>query len=221
MTKRILVWLLAVLALCALPHAVPAAPPASPQGQQGVRHCLEGFWTAQIPQEQIVIQFQGGRYAYFLNDQPIEEGTFAYFPDGRLQFQVTAGKNAGQRGENRIDMQGQSFSIYGPNGSCVTFTRMAAPQPQPGPGATPLEGRWISARSGPVRFGYVFSNGRKFIYSRNGVPLSSGTFEMTPRQIIFRHDSGQTVSFRYQLWDNRLDIFTSEDPNVDPITFVR
>ena len=44
---------------------------------------------------------------------------------------------------------------------------------------------------------------------------------MTSRQIIFRHDSGQTASFRYQIWDNRLDIFTSEDPNVDPITFVR
>ena len=88
---------------------------------------------------------------------PAEEGTFAYLPDGRLQFQVTAGKNAGQRGENRIDMQGQSFSMHDPSGSCVTFTRMAAPQTQPGPGVTPLEGRWICANPGPVIFSYVFS----------------------------------------------------------------
>jgi hypothetical protein len=223
MTKRILAWLLAMLVLCAMPHAVPAASPASPQGLQGVQHVLEGIWTAQIPQEQMVFQFQGSRYASFLNGQPIEEGTFAYFPDGRLQFQVTAGKNAGQRGEHRIDMQGQSFSIYGPSGAFFTFTRMAAPQPQtqPGPGATPLEGRWIFARPGPVRFDYVFSGGREFIYSRNGAPLSSGTFQMGAYQITFRHDSGQTASFRYQLWDNRLVIFTSEDPNADPIPFVR
>ena len=133
-------------------------------------------------------------------------------------------KSAGQRIENlRIVMQGQSFSIHGPNGSCATFTRMAAPQPQtqPGPGATPLEGRWFFARPGPVSVGYVFSSGRKFVYLRTGAPLSSGTFQMTAYQITFRHDSGQTVSVGYQLYDNRLVIFTSEDPNNDPISFVR
>jgi len=42
-------------------------------------------------------------------------------------------------GENRIAMQGQSFSLYAPDGSCCTFTRMAAPQPQaqPAPQAAP------------------------------------------------------------------------------------
>ncbi|MBR5050457.1 MAG: hypothetical protein IKX75_03885 [Desulfovibrio sp.] len=223
MTKRTLACLLAMLVLCAMPHAVPVASPASPQGLQGVQHVLEGIWTAQIPQEQMVFQFQGSRYAFFLNGQPLEEGTFAYFPDGRLQFQVTAGRNAGQRGENRIVMQGQSFSLHGSNGAFFTFTRMAAPQPQtqPGPGATPLEGRWFFARPGPVSVGYVFSSGRKFVYLRNGAPLSSGTFQMTAYQITFRHDSGQTVSIGYQLYDNRLVIFTSEDPNNDPISFVR
>ena len=229
MTKRTLACLLAILVLCAMPHAVPAASPASPQGLQGVRHVLEGIWTAQIPQEQMVFQFQGSRYAFFLNGQPLEEGTFAYLPDGRLQFQVTAGKNAGQRGENRIVMQGQSFSLHGSNGAFFTFTRMAAPQPQtqPNPGATPREGRWIFASPGPVVFRYTFSNGKYFVYERNFAQLSSGTFEMTPYQIIFRHDSGQTVSLGYQLYDNRLviftskDSFTSEDPNNVPITFVR
>ena len=196
-------------------------PPLGPNGT-GQQSPLEGAWTAQIPQGQMVFQFQGGRYASFLNGQPIEEGTFAYFPDGRLQFQVTAGRNAGQRGENRIVMQGQSFSMYGPNGAFFTFTRMTAPQPQvqPGPGATPIEGRWIFARSGPVSFGYVFS-GSRFVYFINGAQQSSGTFQLTGYQITFRHDSGQTASFRYQLWDNRLVIFTSEDPNADPIPFVR
>ncbi len=225
MTKRILAWLLAVLALCAMPHAVPAASPDSTQDLQGVRHCLEGEWTAELPQEQMVFQFQGGRYAFFLNGQPLEEGTFAYFPDGRLQYQVTAGKNAGQRDEKRIVMQGQSFSMHDLDGSCATFTRMAAPQAQPGPGATPLEGRWIFARPGPVSFSYGFSSGKYFDYKRNGAELSSGTFQMTSYQITFRHDSGLTASFDYHHFDDitkeRFVIYTSEDPNVDPITFVR
>jgi len=228
MTKRILAWLLAMLVLCAMPHAVSAASPASPQGQQGVRHVLEGFWRAQIPQEQMVFQFQGDRYAFFLNGQPIEEGTFAYLPDGRLQYQITAGPSAGPQGVNRIVYQGQSFAMYRPNGSCITYQRQASqPQTQPGPGATPLEGRWISAGPGPVILRYVFSNGKYFVYERNGAKLSSGTFEMTAYQLIFRHDSGQTVILDYLLYDNRLLIFTSkdpipsEDPNNVPITFVR
>ena len=45
---------------------------------------------------------------------------------------------------------------------------VAPPQAQPGPGATPLEGRWIFARPGPVSFGYVFSNGKYFYCERNG-----------------------------------------------------
>ena len=74
---------------------------------------------------------------------------------------------------------------------------------------------------------YVFSNGKYFVYERNGAKLSSGTFEMTAYQFIFRHDSGQTVILDYLLYDNRLLIFTSkdpipsEDPNNVPITFVR
>ena len=222
MTKQTLACLLAFLVLCAMPHAVPAASPGSTQAQQGMRHVLEGKWTAVLPQEQMVFQFQGGRYAFFLNGQPIEEGAFVYVPDGRLQYQVTAGRNAGQRGENRIAMQGQSFSLYAPDGSCCTFTRMAAPQPQaqPGPGATPLEGRWIFARPGPVSFGYVFS-GSRFVYFINGAQQSSGTFQLTGYQITFRHDSGQTENVGYQLKGNRLVIFTSEDPNIDPIPFVR
>ena len=50
---------------------------------------------------------------------------------------------------------------------------------------------------------------------------------MTAYQLIFRHDSGQTVILDYLLYDNRLLIFTSkdpipsEDPNNVPITFVR
>ena len=141
MTKRILAWLLAMLVLCAMPHAVSAASPASPQGQQGVRHVLEGFWRAQIPQEQMVFQFQGDRYAFFLNGQPIEEGTFAYLPDGRLQYQITAGPSAGQQGVNRIVYQGQSFAMYRPNGSYITYQRQASqPQPQPGPAPPPSKG---------------------------------------------------------------------------------
>ncbi len=50
---------------------------------------------------------------------------------------------------------------------------------------------------------------------------------MTAYQLIFRHDAGQTVILDYLLYDNRLLIFTSEDPipsedpNNVPITFVR
>ena len=112
--------------------------------------------------------------------------------------------------------------MYGPNGAFFTFTRMTAPQPQvqPGPGATPIEGRWIFARSGPVSFGYVFS-GSRFVYFINGAQQSSGTFQLTGYQITFRHDSGQTENVGYQLKGNRLVIFTSEDPNIDPIPFVR
>ena len=71
----------------------------------------------------------------------IEEGAFVYVPDGRLQYQITAGPSAGQQGVNRIVYQGQSFAMYRPNGSYITYQRQASqPQPQPGPAPPPSKG---------------------------------------------------------------------------------
>ena len=205
------------------PQPAPGQPSYGGQFPQQGQSPLEGVWVAQTPQGQLAFQFQGSRYVYYVNGQPYEEGSFVYHPDGRLQYQITAGPSAGQQGVNRIVFQGQSFSMYGPNGSYITYQRQSSqPQSQtrPGPGATPIEGRWIFARSGPVSFGYVFS-GNRFVYFLNGAQQSSGTFQLTGYQLIFQHDSGQTESVGYQLKGNRLVIFPSEDPNIDPIPFVR
>ena len=204
----------------------PGQPPYG--GQQpfgGQQSPLEGTWVAQTPQGQLIFQFQGSRYVQYFNGQPVEEGNFVYYPDGRLQYQITGGQAAGQQGVNRIVFQGQSFSMYGANGNYITYQRQASQsQSQPpvtGPGATPLEGRWIWAKSSnQVSFGYVFS-GNRFVYFMNGAQSSAGTFQLTQTQLVFQHDSGQTEAVGYQLSGNRLVVFPSDDPNIDPIPFVR
>ena len=198
-------------------------PFPGPQSFGGQQSPLEGTWIAQTPQGQLVFQFQGARYVQYFNGQPVEEGTFVYHPDGRLQYQVTQGQAAGRQGVNRIVFQGQSFSMYGANGSYITYQRQASqPRPQvPGPGAAPIEGRWIWAKSSnQVSFGYVFS-GNRFMYFMNGAQASAGTFQLTQTQLVLQHDSGQTEAVGYQLRGNRLVVFPSDDPNVDPIPFVR
>lgn len=202
----------------------PGQPPYGGQFPQQGQSPLEGVWVAQTPQGQLVFQFQGSRYVYYVNGQPYEQGSFVYHPDGRLQYQITAGPSAGQQGVNRIVYQGQSFAMYGPNGSYITYQRQASqpqPQPQPGPGATPIEGRWIMVKSTPqLSIGYVFS-GNRFASFKNGVQEFTGSFQLTQTQLILRYDSGQTAALGYQLSGNRLVVFTSDDPNIDPIAFVR
>ncbi len=195
-------------------------PPYGGQFSQQGQFPLEGVWVAQTPQGQLVSQLQGGRYVYYLNGQPYEQGSFVYYPDGRLQYQTTAGPPAGQRGVNRIVYQGQSFAMYGPNGSCITCQRQAS-QSQPGPCATPIEGRWIMVKSTPqISIGYVFS-GNRFASFKNGVQKFTGFFQLTQTQLILQYDSGQTAALGCQLSDNRLVVFTSDDPNIDPIASMR
>lgn len=186
---------------------------------------LEGSWSVQIPQGRRSFRFAGNRYAQLLNGQVLEEGVFSLLPDGRFQFQVTSGQYAGQRGENRVSINGNALTVTWPEGNSITFTRdgMAGQQAGPSGAPTPLEGRWIWAHRGPQSFGYVFS-GNRFTFFYNGMEAARGTFALTQVQLIMRHETGQdagkTDSLAYRLAGNRLLIFTPMDPD-HPIAFVR
>lgn len=214
-------------------------PPTSPG--PAAYSPLEGTWSVQIPQGTRSFRFTGNRYAQLLNGQVVEEGEFQYSPDGRFQFRVTGGQYAGQTGEDRITISGNSITVAWPDGTVITFTRdgtasggsstpsgiFGGPgQPAPTGAATPLEGRWMWAKKGPVTFGYIFS-GNQFIALWNGAERCRGTFTLTRMQISMHHESGpekgKTDVLGYQLTGNgnRLLIFTSENPNIDPIPFVR
>ncbi|MBO4300525.1 MAG: hypothetical protein J5861_02875 [Desulfovibrio sp.] len=206
----------------------PQAPPSQNFSNAGP---LEGTWSTQIPQGTRSFRFMGNRYAQLLNGQVVEEGTFLLTPDGRFLYQVTSGQYAGQSGEDRVTLNGNSLTVAWPEGTVLTFVREGTGQPggfgvpgQPTAMATPLEGRWVWAKNGPVTFGYIFS-GHHFVLLWNGVERSRGTFALTAMQLTMRHesgpDAGKTDVLGYQLRGNRLLIFTSDDPNVHPIPFVR
>ncbi|MBO6171604.1 MAG: hypothetical protein J6N67_05535 [Desulfovibrio sp.] len=214
-------------------------PQGAPQQSFSSASPLEGTWSTQIPQGRRSFRFTGNRYAQLLNGQVVEEGMFQLLPDGRFQYQVTGGQYAGQTGEDRITLNGNSLTVAWPDGTVVTFTRDSAGsggtstppaifggsgQPAPSGAATLLEGRWMWAKQGPVTFGYIFS-GNQFIFLWNGAEKSRGTFSLSGMQLTMRHESGpeagKTDVLGYQLNGNRLLIFTSQDPNMDPIPFVR
>ena len=201
---------------------------------------LEGTWSTRLPQGTRSFRFVGNRYAQLFNGQVVEEGIFQYSPDGRFLYQVTGGQFAGQSGEDRITIYGNSITVVWPDGTVLTFTREPAgtwggggTPPPPGIDGgsgvpfglvTPLEGRWIWAKQAPVSFGYVFS-GNRFVFFYNGVERGSGTFSLSAMQLSIHHetgpDAGKTDVLGYRLQGNRLLIFTSDDPNIDPIPFVR
>ena len=191
---------------------------------------LEGAWSARTPQGAHAFRFMGNRYTQSINGQVLDEGVFSLTPDGRFLYRVTGGQFAGQSGENRFTLSGNSFTMIWPGGTSRTFTRDGMGDQQPGgPGgasgpATPLEGRWIWAKQGPMSFGYIFS-GHNFIALWNGAERGRGSFSLTGMQLTLRHEAGPEAGkvdvVGYQLHGNRLLIFPSEDPNIDPIPFVR
>ena len=192
---------------------------------------LDGTWSTQTPQGVRAFRFMGNRYVQTLNGQVMDEGVFTLMPDGRFQYRVTGGAYTGQSGENRLIRSGNSFTMFWPGGQTATFTRDAqggqASVPGGGQAAmatTPLEGRWIWAKQGPVSFGYIFS-GHSFIALWNGAEQGRGSFTISGMQLTLRHEAGayagKTDVVGYQVQGNRLLIFPSDDPNVDPIPFVR
>ena len=195
---------------------------------QAERHSiLDGTWSVMLSQGKRSFRFTGNRYAQLINAQMVEEGLFSVTPDGRFSYQVTSGNFTGVRGENRIQVTGNSLTMTWPEGNSLTFVREDAQNQGQGiiqaPGAqTPLEGRWIWAKSAPQSFGYLFS-GNHFIFYWNGQERSRGTFTLTKVQLIMHHesgpDSGKTDNLAYQLHGNRLLIYTRADQ--DPIPFVR
>lgn len=213
-------------------------PQGAPQQNFSSASPLEGVWSTQIPQGRRSFRFTGNRYAQLLNGQVVEEGVFQLLPDGRFQYQVTGGQYAGQSGEDRITLNGNSLTVAWPDGTVITFTREGAGtggtpqtgifggsgQPAPSGAATPLEGRWMWAKQGPVTFGYIFS-GNRFVLLWNGAEKSRGTFALSGMQLTMHHESGpeagKTDVLGYQLNGNRLLIFASDNPNMDPIPFVR
>ena len=93
-----------------------------PQPQAGPTP-LEGSWSLQTPQGTLTFRFMGNRYAQLFNGQLAEEGTFSYSPDGRLQYQITGGQNAGQSGENRVMVNGNTLTFVWANGMSAVFMR--------------------------------------------------------------------------------------------------
>ncbi|MCR5815103.1 MAG: hypothetical protein K6G15_11525 [Desulfovibrio sp.] len=200
------------------PTPPQAFPPQAPQASG-----LDGLWSVQTAQGLRSFRFQGNRYAQLINGQVVEEGQFALFADGRFRYQVTAGQYAGQSGENRLMLQGQSFTMFWPNGMSLTYQRQVSGNASP-MGQTPLDGRWVWAKNGPVSFGFIFS-GNRFVALWNNAEQSRGTFQIQGSQLVMHHESGpeagKTDVLLFQLNGNRLLIFTTTDPNVDPIPYVR
>ncbi|MBO4334277.1 MAG: hypothetical protein J5846_00380 [Desulfovibrio sp.] len=226
---------LTVISAALLYLLIAVAPPVQADISLSPQSPLEGTWSVQIPQGRRSFHFMGNRYAQSLNGQVMEEGVFQYTPDGRFLFQVTGGQYAGQSGEDRITINGNSITVAWPEGTVITFTRdnmgpgsslsgNFGGQPASSGLATPLEGRWLWAKQGPVTFGYIFS-GNQFMHFYNGMEKGRGTFTLSGMQLVMHHESGpeagRTDVLGYQLHGNRLLIFTSEDPNIDPIPFVR
>ena len=98
-------------------------PQPGPQQPQAGPTPLEGSWSLQTPQGRLTFRFMGNRYAQLFNGQLAEEGTFNYLPDGRLQYQITGGQNAGQSGENRVMVNGNTLTFIWANGMSAVFMR--------------------------------------------------------------------------------------------------
>ena len=185
---------------------------------------LDGLWSASTAQGLRSFRFTGHHYAQLVNGQVVEEGQFSLFPDGRFVYQVTAGQYAGQSGENRLLLQGQSFTMYWPQGISLTYQRQVTGNGVPSGifGQSPLEGHWVWAKNGPVSFGFVFS-GTRFVSLWNNAEQSRGTFQIQGSQLVMHHetgpDAGKTDILIFQLNGNRLLLFTS--PDQDPIPYVR
>ncbi|MBQ7584814.1 MAG: hypothetical protein IJU40_01015, partial [Desulfovibrionaceae bacterium] len=211
----------------------PPPPPSSPFGfpkpldaapQANLYNLIQGFWSAQIPEGVRSFRFEGNRYEQLLNGQVLESGIFNLTPDGRFSYKVTQGQFRGQRGENRLSVNGNTLTMFWPQGNSLTYVRGGGfnnPTPM---GQSPLEGRWIWAKSGAVTFGFIFQ-GQNFISTWNNQERSRGTFTLTPNQIIMQHqtgpDAGKIDRLGIQISGNRFILFTSDDPNVEPIPFVR
>ncbi|MBR4605782.1 MAG: hypothetical protein IKO41_06100 [Lachnospiraceae bacterium] len=182
---------------------------------------LDGLWFAQTPQGARAFRFQGNFYAQLLNGQVMEEGQFSLSPDGRFFYRVTSGPYAGQSGENRVFLQGQTLTMSWPDGSALTYQREVNATPTPS-AQSPLEGRWVWAKNGPVTFGFIFS-GNRFISLWNNAEKSRGTFQISGPQLVMHHetgpDAGKTDVLGFQLSQNRLLIFVM--PDQDPIPYVR
>lgn len=84
---------------------------------------LEGSWSTQMPQGRLTFRFMGNRYAQSFNGQLNEEGEFNYLPDGRLQYRILNGQAAGQSGENRVMVNGNTLTFTWANGMSLVFMR--------------------------------------------------------------------------------------------------
>ena len=215
----------------------------SPPAQAGL---LDGVWTCQTPQGTRSIRFSQSRFASSLDGQVVEEGLFQATPDGRFFYWVTSGPHAGQQGVNRYVLNGQTFTMKWDNGQALTFVRQGQPPsgppapdgqwnssgpPAPGAGsglpaqgATPLEGRWVWAKTGPVSFGFIFHGGRFQVFF-NGQVTGAGTFELRGAMLVMHYetggDAGRTDRFACQLQGSRMLLFVSDKPGSEPIPYVR
>ena len=209
---------------------------------------LDGVWTCQTPQGPRSIRFSQSRYASSLNGQVVEEGLFLAMPDGRFHYWVTVGPHAGRQGVNRYVLNGQTFIMKWDSDQALTFVRQGQgqswpDQPAPGgqwnssgppaPGAgsglpaqgvTPLEGRWVWAKTGPVSFGFIFQ-GSRFQCFFNGQVTGAGTFELNGAMLVMHHetgsDAGRIDRFACQLQGSRMLLFVSDKPGSEPIPYVR
>ena len=109
-------------------------PPYGGQFSQQGQFPLEGVWVAQTPQGQLVSQFQGSRYVYYLNGQPYEQGSFVYYPDGRLQYQTTAGPSAASGASTASSTRASPLPCTAPTAAALPASaRPASRSPAPAP----------------------------------------------------------------------------------------
>ena len=109
---------------------------------------------------------------------------------------------------------------WGPNGPIAPGQGFG----QPAPGATPLDGRWVWAKQGQVTFGFIFQ-GNRFQGFYNGQVMGTGTFELQGAMLVLHHetgsDAGKTDRFACQIRGNRMLLFVSDNPDDNPIAYVR
>lgn len=101
------------------PDGATGPAPTPPQGAGP----LEGVWATQLPNgAQLVFVITGNLYRVLTNGQLTETGTFI-LNGNRLEYAVTSGQAAGQRGVNTWQCNSSVLIMTLPNGVSMQFQR--------------------------------------------------------------------------------------------------
>ena len=186
-------------------------PQQSPWPGQPQQASLDGTWSCSTPQGTMSFRFAGPNYMQLVNGMPVEQGIFQLFPDGRFQYQVTSGAYQGQTGENRLQMQGNAFTMFWPNGSSRTYVRDGTTSSVQGGGASDisaLQGRWVAAASNRNMLIVLIIQGNMCVSYINGQESERSTIQMQNGRLmqtmLTGTAAGQTIMQDVQLSGNRM-----------------